>query len=280
MRIKEEEIKIVKNNIKIFDQKIKYEKIFLESMLRKDQHALFYILLDPIIFSLLEKAVSFIKKYKKGIYLNKMVKKIKEAKKYNDQKDKIAEIIIFGYFCEMLHKDKNIDIVWERKINTGEKNVDISIKNKHEGYYINIDVAVLHENKKIQEKQNKMPKKGYLVFFEIKEDKRILGKIINKLNGKKAQFPKGRNEFNFVWIIHTVFADDIDFQWNIEDTETGIMKNDKIVSRYSNKDGLVHIIDKNKYSLIHGVIYSKWDINSHKIIKVLKLPDKIYKIIR
>lgn len=279
MKITKEEVKLVKNNIEIFNGEIEYEKIFSKSMLRRDQHGLFFVLLDTNLFPLLKKSVKLIKDYKKGTFFKKIVKKIKSAREYNQQKDIIAEIIILGYFCKKFSRNKNINIIFERKVNINGKNVDISLKNNTENYHINIDVAVLHDDQKIQKQKKGMIRGGLWGWFSIEENKRILRKIIEKL--KKGQFPSDKNEFNFVWMIHSAIADEIDFAEAVLGTETGVMSEDKLISRCSNKDGLIHKINENNYSFIHGVIYSKWDVFSHKVLKnpSIQIDDKIYEII-
>lgn len=274
MKIKEEEIELVKNNIKIFDEKITYEELFLDVKNREKLHGLFFILCNTKIFPLFKEAIDLIKNHK-DYFFSKMVSKIKKAKEYSDQQDVIAEIFVLGYFLKKF-VGNNLKIQLERKTN-GNRNVDISLLGLFD-LPINIDVMALHDCKYI-EGQRKEQKGNTIIFWQTttRYDKTILSRIVDKLD--KGQFPK--NEYNFVWIFNFSIADNIDFEESIRGTEKGIeMKNGKIIERYSNKDGLADVINQNNYSPIYGILYSKWDTKSHKLIKVIQdCPDNVYKVI-
>ncbi|MFA5644691.1 MAG: hypothetical protein WC928_04195 [Patescibacteria group bacterium] len=145
---KPEEIKTVIKNIKILGIKLPKSLLidFSKPMVRLEQHGLFFTLCDPTRFPYLEKAIKSIRAYKKGLYLSKVIKKLKTNRNSDDQKSVLMEIIIFSYYCDKFEKDKHISVDFDRKWSSSSgKNVDISILGLDKP--INVEICALHFNK-------------------------------------------------------------------------------------------------------------------------------------
>jgi len=165
-----DEIKIVKQNLKIFDGRIPkdLQSLLFNKQLRLEQYGLFFSLCDPYIYPYLLKAIESIKKYNYSKYLPKVVNKLVKNCDWFSHQTTVAEIIVAGYYFEKFMNDSSIIVEWERKVSETNKSVDVSLLGGDKP--INIEVTGKSEDIRIREYFNLR----YRVKTEIEKEVRKL----------------------------------------------------------------------------------------------------------
>lgn len=126
---KDDEIKIVKENLKAFEGKIseRLSRQLLEKQIRNTQHGLFFTLCNPRVYPHLLKSIDNIKIYNKPKYFPKAIKKLTSSFSLIDQQAAVAEIIAVGYYFHKFYQSRNIVVEWERQVPNSKKVMDISL---------------------------------------------------------------------------------------------------------------------------------------------------------
>ncbi len=143
--IEQDEINLVRKRIGILGSRLANHLTarLLAPSIRREQHALFWSLLDDERYKALSNALTAITQYDKGRYLNKAISKLSKGEDKLTQFAELAEVVVAGYYFSKYHKDSKA-IVWEQP--TGA-NVDITLHVYKSP--INIEVTALTEDIKL-----------------------------------------------------------------------------------------------------------------------------------
>lgn len=148
---KDEEIELVKVNLKVFEDRIpkRYVSLLLNKTKRIDQHGLFFSLCNPAIYTLLIKALCSIKKYDRPQFFPKAISKLTQSYSNIDQQATVAELIVVGYYCNKYLNNKNIKVEWERIVPISGKKMDVTLL----GYKkpVNIEITAKDRDKRIRD---------------------------------------------------------------------------------------------------------------------------------
>ncbi len=147
---KPEEIKLVKENIKVFEDRIPKRVLILlfNRQVRLYQHSLFFSLCNPSVYPHLLETLEAIKKYNKHTFFPKAISKLTRSSDRLGQQAAVAEVLAVGYYCKKFLGEKTIKVTWERKIEATGKKMDISLLGL--SYPVNIEVTVKHEDERMR----------------------------------------------------------------------------------------------------------------------------------
>lgn len=217
---KDEEIKVVKENLQVFENKVpqKYLDLLLQKQIRYSQHGLFFSLCNPAIYPCLLEAIEVIKRYDKPRYFPKAINKLVKGSGWIDQQGAVAEVIIVGYYVKKFAKDKKIKVEWERKISNSSKVMDISLLGLSKP--VNIEVTAKDRDERfrkhfelrdkvkvaIEQTAENFPDQHYSYIFSLVTEEKD-GKAITDFSEKHIQSfidfifemrNKGEGEYDFI----------------------------------------------------------------------------------